>query len=100
MWLLAVGATDWGVRAGVPSFVVANRTGVFAGGVVLGADGTGVAAVGAALGGVPVLLALVALGGGAEEYVFGKVAFAVEQGDAGSTKGLLGHFTNEGDDHG
>jgi len=73
---------------------------VFPDGVVLGADSTGVAAVGAALGGVPILLALVVLGGGAEGYVFGKVVFAVKQVEAGGTKGLLGHFTDEGDDHG
>ena len=59
MRLLAVGTADWGVRAGVPDFAVANRTGVFAGGVVLAADGTNVAVVGAALGGVPILLALI-----------------------------------------
>jgi len=100
VWLLAVGVADWRVRAGVPGFAVANRTGVFTGGVVLGADGTGVTAIGAALGGVPVLLALVALGGGAEGHVFGEVASVVEQSEAGGTKGLLGYFTNEGDDHG
>ena len=100
MRLLAVGTADWGVRVGVPDFAFANRTGVFAGGVVLAADGTNVAVVGAALGGVPILLALVALGGGTKGYIFGEVAFAVEQGEAGGTERLLGHFTDEGDDHG
>jgi len=100
VWLLAVSTVDWRVYAGVPGFAVTNRTGVFSDGVVLGADGTGVAIVGAALGGVPIFLALVALGGGAKGYVFGEVAFAVEQGRAGGTKALLGHFTDEGDDHG
>jgi len=79
VWLLAVGEADWWVPAGVPGFAVANRTGVFTGGVVLGTNGTGVAASNAVLGGVPILLALVALGGGAEGDVFSKIAFVVEQ---------------------
>ena len=85
--------------AGVPGFAVANCTGVFMGGVVQGADGTGVAAGGAALGGVPVLLTLLALGGGAEGYVFGEIVFAVKQSEAAGTNRFLGHFTDEGDDH-
>jgi len=100
VWLLAVGAADWRVCAGVPGFAVANRTRVFACGVVLGANGAGVAAGCTALGGVPVLLTFVALSGWAEGDVFGQVAFAVEQGEAGCTKRFLGHFTDEGDDHG
>jgi len=100
VWLLAVGAADWGVRVGVSGFAVANRTGVFAGGVVLAADSTDVAVVGAALCGVPILLALVALGGGTEGYIFDEVAFTVEQVEAGGTERLLGHFTDEGNGHG
>ena len=99
MWLLAVGVADWRVCAGVSSFAVANCTGVFLGGVVLGTDSTGMAVICVAFGRVPVLLALVALGGGAKGYVFGEIVFAVEQGKAGGTKGLLGHFTDEGDNH-
>jgi len=45
-------------------------------------------------------LAFVALGGGAEGDVFGDGAFSVEHREAGSTKGLLGHLPDKGDDHG
>ena len=66
----------------------------------MGTHGTYVVAGSAALGRVPVGLAFVALGGGAEGDVFGDGAFSVKHCEAGGTKGLLGHLPNEGDDHG
>jgi len=83
----------------VSGFAVSDRTRVFTCGVVLGTDSLGVAVGGAGLGGVSVLLILVALDGGAKGYVFGKVAFVVEQNEAGGTKRFLGHFTNVGDNY-
>jgi len=75
VWLLAVGAADWGVSARVARFAVSNRTGVLTGRVWEGADCTGVFAGSTALGRMPVLLAFVALSGGAKGDVFGDVAF-------------------------
>jgi len=79
---------------------IRDRTWVILRGVGLGAHGAGVVAGSAALCWVPKGLAFVALGGGAEGDVFGDGAFSVEHREAGSTKGLLGHLPNKGDDHG
>jgi len=100
VWLLAVDAVDQGMVARVYGFAVSNCLRVFTGGMVLGSDSTGVAIGGAVFSGVSVLLTLVALGRGAKGYVFDKIAFTVEQSEAGSTKRFLGHFTNKGDNHG
>ena len=100
VWLLAVGTTDRGVVAGVSGLAVSDRARVVFGGVWLGTDSTGVVAGGAALGGVSERLAFVAACGGAERDVFGDGAFSVKHGEAGGTERLLGHFTDEGDDHG
>jgi len=100
VWLLAVGTADRGVVARVSGFAVSDRTGVASGRVVLGTDCAGMVAGSTSLGWVPELLALVALGGGAERDVFGNVAFAVKHREACSTERLLGHFTDEGDNHG
>jgi len=62
VWLLAVHTANRGVVAGVPSLAVSDCTWVTVGGVHLGAYRTGVVVGSAVLGGVPVLLALVALG--------------------------------------
>jgi len=79
---------------------VRDRAWVVLLGVGLGAHGAGVVAGSAALCRVPKGLAFVALGGGAECDVFGDGAFSVEHREAGSTKGLLGHLPDKGDDHG
>ena len=68
-------------------------------GVGLGTYSTGVVADSTALCWVAVGLAFVALGGGAKGDVFGNGAFSVKYLKAGGTEGLLGHLTNEGDDH-
>ena len=100
VWLEAVDTADRGVVARVSCSAVHDRVGVVLGGMGLGTYGTGVVAGSVALGRMPICLAFVASGGGAEGDVFGKVAFAVEHREAGSSEKLLGHFTYEGDDHG
>ena len=79
---------------------VCNRAGVILCGVGLGAYSRGVVAGRAALCWVPVGLALVALGRGADGDVFGDGAFSVKHREAGVTERLLGHLPDEGDDHG
>jgi len=79
---------------------VRNRIRVVLCRVGLGAHSTGMVAGRAALCRVPVGLALVALGSGAEGDVFGDGAFSVQHREAGGTEGLLGHLPEKGDDHG
>ena len=54
-----------------------------------GTDSAGVVVCHTSLSGVPVLLAFVASGGGAEGDVFGDGAFAVEHREAGSPRDFL-----------
>jgi len=86
VWLLAVGTVDGWVSARVACFAVSDCTRVFAGGVWEGADCTGVSGISTALGRVPILLAFVSLGGGAEGNVFDDVALAVKDSEAGDTQ--------------